>query len=40
LAPLLKNDNNELKKEYTVEGLHLTDVAYDVISEVLKKYLD
>ena len=40
MAPHLKNDNNELKKEYTVEGLHLTDEAYEVISEVLKKYLD
>ena len=40
IAPYLKNDNNELKKDYTVEGLHLTDKAYKVISEVLKEYLN
>lgn len=40
MTPYLKNNSNELKKEYTVEGLHLTDAAYDVISGVLKGYLD
>ena len=40
MAPYLKNDNNELKKEYTVEGLHLTDEAYEVISEVLMPHLN
>ena len=39
MAPYLKNDSNELKKEYTVEGLHLTDEAYEVISGVLLVYL-
>jgi len=40
IASHLKNDNNELKKIYTVEGLHLTDTAYEVISEVLEEYLE
>ncbi len=36
----LKNENNELKKEFTVEGLHLTEAAYEVISEALGEHLD
>jgi lysophospholipase L1-like esterase len=40
MAPYLKNDAGELKKEYTVEGLHLTDAAYEAISDVLEGYLD
>ncbi len=40
IAPLLKNENNELKLEYTVDSLHLSAEAYEVINEVLKEYLD
>ena len=39
MAPYLKNDNNELIKEYSVEGLHLTDEAYDIISKNLSEYI-
>lgn len=35
----LKNDNNELIKEYSIEGLHLTEAAYDTISEVIEQYV-
>ena len=40
IAQYLKNDNNEMKKEFTVEGLHLTDEAYEVISGFLEEYLE
>ena len=40
IAPHLKNDAGELKKEYTVEGVHLTDAAYEAISKVLEEYID
>jgi lysophospholipase L1-like esterase len=40
IAQYLKNETGELKKEYTVEGLHLTNKAYEVISEVLLIHLD
>jgi lysophospholipase L1-like esterase len=35
----LKNENNELVKEYSVEGLHLTEAAYESISKVIEKYI-
>lgn len=35
----LKNDNNELIKEYSIEGLHLTEAAYATISEVIEQYV-
>lgn len=38
VAQHLKNGNNELKNIYTVEGLHLTEAGYEVISEVLEGY--
>ena len=40
VSKYLKNTNNELKKEYTIEGIHLTDAAYAKISEVLVEYLE
>ncbi len=40
IAPLLKNENNELKLEYTVDSLHLTDEAYELISNLLINYLE
>jgi lysophospholipase L1-like esterase len=40
ISSSLKNENNELIKEYSVEGLHLTEAAYEIASEVLKDYLD
>jgi lysophospholipase L1-like esterase len=40
IAQYLKNENNELKLEYTVDSLHLTDAAYELISSKLEKYLD
>ncbi len=39
VAKHLKNDDNELEKKYTIEGLHLTDTAYAKISTILKDYL-
>lgn len=32
-------DGNCLKEEYTFDGVHITDLAYDVISQELKKYI-
>lgn len=37
---LLMDDNKELKNEFTEDGLHLNDVAYQVITDEIKKYLD
>lgn len=36
----LKNDNNELIKEYSIEGLHLTEAAYEVINDVIKNIVN
>lgn len=37
---LLKDDNDNLKKEYTNDGLHLNDEGYTVVTNVLKKYIN
>lgn len=39
VAKHLKNDNNELIKEYTVEGIHITSLGYEIITEVLERYV-
>lgn len=36
MDPWLKDDQGQLKKDYTVEGLHINHVGYEVITEVLK----
>ena len=40
VAKYLKNDKNELIAEYTVEGLHITDAGYEVITGVLEGYVE
>ena len=36
---ILKDDNDNLKIEYTTEGLHVSEEGYKVITEEIKKYL-
>ncbi len=36
----LIDDKDNLKEEYTVDGLHLTDQAYEKVTEVLMRYID
>lgn len=36
---LLKDENGNLKLEYTQEGLHMSDEGYEVITSELKKYV-
>lgn len=36
-ASSLKDDNGNLKKEYTVDGLHLSKAGYNVITDILKE---
>lgn len=36
---LLKDENEEIKLEYTKEGLHLTPMGYRVVANEIKKYL-
>lgn len=36
---ILKDDNNNLKIEYTREGLHISPYGYELIEKVYKKYL-
>ncbi len=36
----LIDDDNNLKLDYTVEGLHLSDEGYEVITKKLTKYID
>lgn len=40
IGKLLMDDNKELKTEFTEDGLHINDSAYQVITNELKKYLD
>lgn len=35
----LKDSNDNLKEEYTEDGLHLSDKGYEVVTDILKKYL-
>ena len=35
----LKDTNDNLKLEYTKEGLHISDSGYVVITKEIKKYL-
>ena len=35
----LKDDDGNLKLDYTVEGLHLSEVGYQKITEILRKYI-
>ncbi|MBQ8681853.1 MAG: hypothetical protein IJ509_02975 [Bacilli bacterium] len=37
-SSLLDNDGN-LNKKYTIDGLHLSDDGYEKVSEILKKYV-
>lgn len=39
MFPLLTDAAGNLKREYTIEGLHLTAEGYGVITEVYQKYL-
>ncbi len=39
LYPELLDENNNLKKEYTLEGLHLTTLAYVEITKKLKDFI-
>lgn len=36
----LKDDDNNLKLEYTKEGLHISDEGYKIITKELKKYMN
>ncbi len=36
---ILSDENGNLNKLYTYDGLHISDLGYDVISEKLKQYL-
>ena len=36
----LKDDQGNLKVEYTVDGLHLSDAGYQVVQEIIEPYLD
>lgn len=36
---ILKDDDDNLKIEYTTEGLHISEEGYEVITEEIKKYL-
>ncbi len=38
-TPLLDPQTNELKESYTLEGLHLVDAGYEVITNVLTPYI-
>ena len=37
--PILADEKNRLKREYTIEGLHLTIKGYTAVSEVLRPYI-
>lgn len=37
--PVLSDKKNRLKREYTIEGLHLTIKGYSAVSEVLRPYI-
>ena len=37
VASTLKDENGELNKEYTYDGLHMSLRGYEVITEVLRK---
>ena len=39
LAPFLKDDNGQLRKELTEDGLHLNGRAYYLWYSVIRKYL-
>lgn len=36
----LKNDKGLLKPEYTIDGLHLTNEGYLLVTDILKKYIE
>lgn len=40
IHPHLLNKKGQLDKRYTVEGLHINNIGYDVISKVLDPYID
>ncbi|MFA6627434.1 MAG: GDSL-type esterase/lipase family protein [Bacilli bacterium] len=40
VASILRDENGLLKKEYTVEGLHISFLGYAAITEVLKPYVN
>lgn len=35
----LSDDEGDLKKEYSIDGLHLSDKGYDKVTDVLEKYV-
>lgn len=35
----LIDDDGDLRKEYTLDGLHLSDEGYEVVTNILKKYI-
>ncbi len=35
----LKNDNGKLKEEYSEDGLHISDKGYEIITDIIKKYI-
>ena len=39
LAVYIKNDDGNLKEEYSDDGLHMNEVAYENISNQLRQYL-
>ena len=39
LAPFFKDDNGQLKKEFTEDGLHLNGRAYYMWYSIIRKYL-
>lgn len=40
IGKLLMDDNKELRSDFSNDGLHLNDAAYQVITDEIKKYLD
>ena len=39
LYSTLEDENGNLRAEYTTEGLHLSEEGYDVVTEIIEKYL-
>jgi len=40
VASHLKDEKGNLKKEYTIEGLHISLIGYEKITEILKPYIN
>lgn len=39
INPYFKNNNGQLKEEYTLDGIHLTEEGYVVFLDAIKKYV-